>query len=275
MRIRQEHSIGDRIKLFGILLILLIVLSNLARIVHKEDIQQRKSSIEVLLKTALQPVGTTMYIWGGGWDSVDSASGENSTRIGLDGRWKKFAENQDASYNYKDYEFEREMGLDCSGFVGWVIYNTFEIQSGKKGYVTTSTHLAKSLAERGWGKLIKNPKNFLPGDIVSMEGHVWICLGTCEDGSVLLVHSSPPGVSMCGTIQKGKETEESMAVSLATEYMSQNHPIWQERYPNRSVSYTYLENVEVFRWSGEIMIDAETIQKFSAEEMIVYMSPDI
>ena len=138
--------------------------------------------------------------------------------------------------------------------------------------------MAESLAERGWGKLIKNPREFLPGDIVSMKGHVWICLGTCQDDSVLLVHSSPPGVSMCGTSlnQKGNSiSQESLAVTFATEYMRENHLQWQEKYPDREVPLSYLENVSVFRWSDSVMIDAKELQNLSAEEIMGILSPDM
>ena len=38
---------------------------------------------------------------------------------------------------------------------------------------------------------MKNRTNYYPGDIVSMNGHVWMCLGKCSDGGILLVHTSP------------------------------------------------------------------------------------
>ena len=29
-----------------------------------------------------------------------------------------------------------------------------------------------------------------PGDIMSMNNHVWISLGTCDDGSIVIAHST-------------------------------------------------------------------------------------
>ena len=108
-----------------------------------------------------------------------------------------------------------------------------------------------------------------------MEGHVWIVLGTCEDGSILLVHSSPPGVSVCGTPVPRKtektgnaEMENSKAIILAEDYMTNHHAKWQEKYPNRSVGENYVEDVVVFRWSENIMSDAERMQNLSAEEIL-------
>lgn len=286
MRIRQRYPIRDRLKLIGILLLLLLFLCFLAKLSHGRTPTEKSATIENLLRTALEPVGSTMYIWGGGWDGEDSGSGAVSTRIGVSPKWKEFAMQQDETYDFNEHRYERENGLDCSGFVGWVLYNTFETEEGQTGYVTTSTDLAESLAERGWGRLIKNPHEFLPGDIVSMEGHVWICLGTCEDESVLLVHSSPPGVSVCGTpIPKyGSKTEQittqnstsrSMAVQLATKYMEKYEAQWQEKYPNRNVSTSYIENVTIFRWNKSIMRDAREMQELSAEEIMRILSPDV
>lgn len=278
MRIRQSHPIRDRFKLIVILLLLMITLAILA----KMGVQSNEyATIELLLRAALEPVGTTMYIWGGGWDGEDNVAGATSTQIGLHPQWEAFAKTQDENYDFTKHRYERENGLDCSGFVGWVLYNTFETRDGEPGYVTTSTYMAESLAEKGWGTLIKNPKNFLPGDIVSMEGHVWICLGTCEDGSVLLVHSSPPGVSVCGTpsplhsVTQQENAQKSKAATLATEYMEAYHPNWQEKYPNREVGTSYLENVVLFRWNKSVMLDAKEMQQKSAEEILEILSPDM
>ena len=208
-----------------------------------------------------------MYIWGGGWDSEDKTAGATSTQLGLCTQWEKFARQQDETYDFNNYRFQREKGLDCSGYVGWVIYNTFETINGKEGYVVPSSDMAKNYANRGWGNYMQNPTKFLAGDIVSMDGHVWISLGTCADGSVLLVHSSPPGVSVCGTLLE--DGTESIAVKLAREYMKEYHPQWQAKYPNRSVPHTYLQNVSVLRWNTKTMLDAKDWQNRSAEEIFL------
>ena len=272
MRIRKSHAIRDRIELILILLLLAMVMGYLAKAVYNHRQEWKTATIEDLLETAMQPVGSTMYIWGDGWDGEDRAAGATATQIGMSPQWKRFAKMQNEAYDFEEHRFERDNGLDCSGFVGWVLYNTFEKESGLAGYVTLSTDMAESLASKGWGTLIKNPKKFLPGDIVSMKGHVWICLGTCEDGSVLLVHSSPPGVSVCGTAHD-KTNANSVAVQLATEYMRNTCPEWQEKYPNRGVSISYLEEVSLFRWNESVMLDAKKIQEQSAEEIMGILSP--
>ena len=271
MKIRKEHPIGDRIKLILVLVFVLIALGKLTQMKEQNRTIEKSSTIECFLKTAIQPIGSTMYIWGGGWNGADDEAGVSTTQLGLSPQWEKFAKEQDENYDFEKHRYERENGLDCSGFVGWTLYNTFETKEGQSGYVTLSTDMAESMAERGWGKLIKNPKEFLPGDIVSMDGHVWICLGTCKDGSVLLVHSSPPGVSVCGTTFE----TQSEAVVLATDYMIKNHSGWQEKYPHRGVSVSYLEDVILFRWSKSVMLDAEEMQEKSAEEIMRILSPDM
>ena len=77
MRIRQRYAIRDRIKLIAILLLLLLLLCFLVKLGHKTRTTEKTATIENLLYTALQPVGSTMYIWGGGWDGEDSGSGAN------------------------------------------------------------------------------------------------------------------------------------------------------------------------------------------------------
>lgn len=267
MKIREQYAIVDRLKLLVILLALLIALTALAYQLEKTN--SKSSTMEKFLQTSMMPVGTTMYIWGGGWDAEDAKAGEDSTRIGVSPTWKAFADMQDEGYDFEEHRWEREKGLDCSGYVGWVLYNTFESRSGQKGYVTTSTDMAKTYASWGWGKAIKNPETFLPGDIVSMEGHVWICLGTCADKSVLLVHSSPPGVMVCGTQVESLNGIEgkSIAIQLAEKYMSTKYPEWYKKYPNCSKPDTYLENVTVLRWDERTLTDAKEFQSMSGEEI--------
>lgn len=266
MKIRARHPILDRITVILVLLMVLILLGKLALFIEQISNARKQSTIQYMLQVALQPVGTTMYIWGGGWDDEDQTAGTTSTQMGLSAQWENFAKQQNAAYDFNNHRLERENGLDCSGYVGWVIYNTFETESGREGYVVTSTDMAKNFADRGWGTYIENPTEFLVGDIVSMDGHVWISMGTCADGSVLLVHSSPPGVSVCGTALE--DGAESMAVKIATKYMMTYHATWQENYPNRSVSQEYLENVSLVRWNSTTMSDAGKLQALSAEEVI-------
>lgn len=278
MGLRREYKPSAWIKIGFLVLLLVIVVwaTSCSLRSSSEEKQSWRPSQEVatmerLFEVALAPVGKTMYVWGGGWDPGDAKAGRTATQIGMPKVWADFAAEQTKDYDFEEYlenpkqqEYWgrnlQELGLDCSGYVGWVMYNLFKEKDEEEGYVSQSTGMAETLAERGWGKFIRNPREFLPGDIVSMMGHVWICLGTCEDGSVLLVHSSPPGVSVCGT--------EGIATKLATEYMTTHHPKWQEKYPNRTVPLTYLENVTVLRWNSDTLKNAKTYQEKTGEEII-------
>lgn len=50
-----------------------------------------ESTIKNFLKTAAAPVGTTLYIWGGGWNKADTGTGKDGKRIGLNGEWNRFS----------------------------------------------------------------------------------------------------------------------------------------------------------------------------------------
>lgn len=176
-----------------------------AEITNTTEIQQEseKSSIlpqagiktiANLLMTAKQPIGQTMYIWGGGWNEEDTGAGVEAVHIGVSSTWSEFAAAQDAGYDYKNTRYQIHNGLDCSGYLGWIVYNVFQQVDGETGYVMKATTMAKTFAEYGWGTYTPAGKvtDWEPGDVMSMKGHVWLSLGMCEDGSVVLMHASPP-----------------------------------------------------------------------------------
>lgn len=225
------------------------------------------------LHTAFLPVGNTMYVWGGGWNEEDTGAGEEARSIGISPRWKSFADLQSADYDYRDTRYQIHDGLDCSGYVGWVVYNVMETESGEKGYVFKSTDTAKTYASYDWGDYLEASatENWLPGDIASMKGHVWISLGTCDDGSVLLVHASPPGVRLCGTDPADQAKSSSEAVALATNFMSSHYPEWYDRFPNCSVDRSYLTASDRMRWNTDTFPDAKEIQSLTPSEILELM----
>lgn len=227
-------------------------------------------TLENFLATALLPVGETMYIWGGGWNEEDTGAGEEACSIGVSPNWKAFAAAQTADYDYQETRYMIHDGLDCSGYVGWTVYNVMESEDGKEGYVLKSTDTAKTYASYGWGDYLSSDQvaDWLPGDIASMKGHVWICLGTCEDGSVLLVHSSPPGVRLCGTQASGDTSE---AVTLANQFMSAHCPDWFARYPECSVDPSYIRNSGQLRWNTETFPDAEELRALTPAALLEYL----
>lgn len=222
-------------------------------------------TLKNFLATALEPVGTGLYIYGGTWDWQDVDSSNQAATIGIPQSWIDFFQSQDASFTYRDKDGKDAnkdaahsyypygewnqyyyAGVDCSGYVAWVLYNTMNTVSGAAGYVEGAKKMAQSCTTRGWGTLTTRfgtPTNhadsdFHPGDIFSMNGHVWICLGTCDDGSIVFMHSTPsdskagqPGggvqISALNPKNTGKNCE---AYRLASYYMAKFFPVWSARY---------------------------------------------
>ena len=258
------------------------------------------------LKTAMEPVGTTLYIYGGGWSWADVGACVQARSLGVSPDWVRFFRSQDAGFTYKEKDGLEEntdpcssyypygeynqyyfAGLDCSGFVGWALYNTLETESGREGYVMSASAMASHFAETGLGtcsQTIVNERgtyNLKPGDIMSIPGHVWISLGTCSDGSIVVLHSTPafsragqPGGGVeLSAVGKEKSCE---AYLLADYYMSGYYPEWYERYPIRLADpETYLVFRELmhgkFSWHTDGragFTDPEGIQDMSAAQAL-------
>ncbi|MCR5469177.1 MAG: hypothetical protein K6F37_09465 [Lachnospiraceae bacterium] len=255
------------------------------------------------IKTALMPVGTTLYVYGGGWDWQDEGSSIQATTLGVSYDWVRFFNEQDENYTYKnenptvsyypygEYNEYYYAGLDCSGFLGWSIYNTFETASGNEGYVGSSTKFAKRLSEYGWGSFTRsldqtaNGYKTKPGDVMSISGHVWISLGTCDDGSTLVLHSTAGAKSVTGQPGGGVEigaigySRDCEAYKIADKYMSSHYPQWYSRY------HVYLcdpetyfnldnENAGLFSWDVNAgssgLSDNEGIQNMKPDEVLEY-----
>lgn len=230
-----------------------------------------KYSIANLLLLAKAPLGQTMYIWGGGWNEEDTGAGADACTMGVSPAWADFAAKQDAAYDYDATRYQIHDGLDCSGYMGWLVYNLLETEDGQPGYVTKATDMAADFATRGFGEFTpaQEVTDWQAGDIMSMKGHVWMALGMCEDGSVVLLHASPPGVMLSGT--RLKDNAVSQAELLANEYMSCYYPEWYERYPITVRDYSYLEKSSRMRWSEEVLSDAQGLREMSAEEVLQWM----
>lgn len=216
-----------------------------------------------------------MYIWGGGWNEEDTGSGIESVTIGLSPTWAQFAAQQSSGYNHQNTRYQIHNGLDCSGYIGWLVYNTLHSNNGEPGYVCKATSMASTFSSYGWGSYIYagDSSDFQPGDICSMSGHVWMCLGKCGDGSVLLVHSSPPGVRICGTLLS--DGSSSQAVSLAESIMSTCYPDWYAKYPDCTANYSYLTSSSKMRWSSGTLSDAGSYQGMSAEDITAFLFPGV
>lgn len=228
-------------------------------------------SIERLLLLAKEPLGRTMYVWGGGWNEEDTGAGVEARSLGVSPAWEEFAAGQDETYDYKENRYRIHDGLDCSGYIGWVVYNLLETRNGEEGYVMKASDMAGNFAARGFGELTpaEEVSDWQAGDIMSMDDHVWMALGTCEDGSVVLLHASPPGVILSGT--KLPDGEVSRAQLLAKQYMSVYYPQWYERYPETGCDYRYLTQADRMRWSPEILSDEQGLREMSAQEVLQWL----
>lgn len=226
------------------------------------------------LSIATLPVGSTMYVWGGGWNEEDTGAGIEAVTLGLSPQWATFASWQDSSYNYNNTRYQIHDGLDCSGYVGWAVYNVIEMENGRPGYVCASTKMAQTLADKGFGDYIPawELKQWQPGDIMSMQGHCWIVVGQCGDGSVLMLHASPPGVMFSGTtLPDGSASQASI---LADHIMKTHYPAWYARYPQTSRPHSYLTDSNAMRWNSETLEDVDNLRQMTAEEVVAILFPD-
>ena len=260
-------------------------------------------TVKNFLLTALEPVGTTLYVFGGGWNWQDEGTAPQARTLGVSPEWVRFFRNQDGMYTYKDRDGEEKnrdpqtsyypfgdfnqyyyAGLDCSGYVGWAVYSALETESGKPGYVGGANGMAKRFAAMGLGTYTKDEPlapALRPGDIVSMDGHVWISLGVCADGSGVILHSTPsmsrlgqPG----GGVQIGAvgEDEDCEAYRLADRYMTKYFPAWHERYETALKSpdlYFALKLPESgrFSWNRETLADPEGIGNMAPAQALALL----
>ena len=261
----------------AVIVILFLYIGMLSIALETAEVLPEKQSVPTIkkfLETAIEPIGSTMYIWGGGWNETDTAAGSGALRIGVSPKWKRFADKQTSSYDYRDYRYKIEHGLDCSGYVGWTIYNTVK-NPAPKGYVANASNQAIYLAKQGFGMYRSRNEvmDYCAGDIMSSEctccGHVWIVIGECVDGSVVLVHSSPPGVRICGTVNPEGDVN-SQAVNLAKQYMKQYYPDWYHRYSSCAVDSAYLSHYGQMRWrlDENIMSDPEGLCDMKAKKIL-------
>ena len=238
----------------------------------KNKVKMKKSTLKILLQIGLEPVGTTMYVWGGGWNEADTGAGKEAVTISVSPRWKEFFTLQTKDYDYNQTRYQIHDGLDCSGYIGWCIYNMLHTESGNEGYVMSASKMAKNYADRRWGTYLppNKVKDYRAGDIMSSSDHVWMAIGQCEDGCVLLLHASPPGVQLCGT-PSIKEEKDSQAISLAIQYMKNYFPDYYKKFPVCSRKMSYLTEYSQMRWdlSGNcVMTDPDGYQNMGGEEIL-------
>ncbi|MBQ0058934.1 MAG: cell wall-binding repeat-containing protein, partial [Lachnospiraceae bacterium] len=229
-------------------------------------------TLKNLLQNALIPAGRTLYVYGGGWN-------DDASQIGYQKSWANFFNTYAYNnYNRKNFEYTSWNGVDCSGYIGWVVYNTKYTRSNQasilygNGTSHTAVKLAKRVADLGYasymGQRVNSFSQLRPGDMVSMSGHIWMCMGTCSDGSALIIHSSPMGqtygggVQLCGSPSSSGNTN-SQSYQLAQKYNQYYFEYWP--YPTLNVGSNYLSSsVGYCRWNN----DPDGIRNMSAEQVM-------
>jgi hypothetical protein len=286
-------------------------------------------TLKNLLATAFEPVGTALYIYGGSWDWEDDTSSLQSTTIGLSQSWIDFfQQNNGLDFSYKTpveaegdeddaYTDEQKAnsyypfgawneyyyaGIDCSAYIGWLVYNvrntTSSTNPAEDGFVGGSTKTANRFAGYGWGTKSREPVTFnggandlKVGDIFSMSGHVWMVVGNCSDGSVVIIHSTASknrndvygggGVQLSAMNPNDPTDKNCEAYRLATTYMSTYYPEWYkyhdvmlrnwDSYTKIASGSTSKDLAGKFTWdlSGEAMLtDPDGYANMSAAEIL-------
>lgn len=135
-----------------------------------------KRTLKNYLQTAMNPVGTALYVYGGSWDWQDVNSSTQALTIGLPQSWIDFFQQQDANYTYKNsadpahsyyphnsWNQYYYAGVDCSAYIGWTVYNVMHTKSTTNdlsdGYVMSAVKMAKTFADKGWGTWTRDIKS--------------------------------------------------------------------------------------------------------------------
>lgn len=226
-------------------------------------------TVKNYLLNAMQPVGTVLYVWGGGWN--------NATTIGVPSAMINWYNSQSSDYDYHNWNdlsvANRAKGFDCSGFVGWCAYQALHSVSGQgSGYTCVSRTVGSTYQDRGWGNIID--KNTLPsngyqlkaGDVGYYDSHTFIVVGQCRDKSLVIVHSTPQaGVQIAGTpTPDGKYG--SQAAALAAQYMSRYPGTQKYEYLNKTGNY--LTRCSFFRWNRATLADPDGYMNKYADEIL-------
>lgn len=233
-----------------------VLSSSVSSEVSQEPIIQA-ATLTDFLRHAIEPKDQVLYVWGGGWNEDDTGGNEDSMTIGLVPSWKEFYEANKNGYVAEEHIYEIHNGLDCSGYVGWVLYNTLP---NKQDYVSLSETYGDFLSKLGYGtyKTASEVTEVLPGDLMmTNQGHIYIALGQFEDGSVLLMHSSPPGVRMSGT--------PGIAYQTAL--------LYQDNGWNPLVDASYL-NYDQFRFNESTLSDPDHLREMPVARIIDFLYED-
>ena len=104
-------------------------------------------TVKNMIANATLPIGKAVYVYGGAWNEADTAAGTEALSYGVSPQWESFYNSQTSSYNYKNTRYQIHNGLDCTGYVGWTMYQIFGKSYSNAGYVYQSKTMAKKYSE--------------------------------------------------------------------------------------------------------------------------------
>ena len=223
-------------------------------------------TVKEYLRGALEPAKGCLYIWGGGWNGGDPS--EEAVSFGPSPRWKELFDRYGVDYEPEAYLSHD--GLDCTGFLGYSVYQVFGDRYSNNGYVAQSGTVGLRYQYLFGSAYIPFEKvvRHHAGDVMFRDGHVWISLGECGDGSVLLIHASPPNVTLAGT-PTPDGNYESQAVALAQRYMRLIAPDAIEKFPYTcTASESFLTDYNSYSFPETVMIDPEGLRNMSADDVM-------
>lgn len=243
-------------------------------IVNNNYAPSPNQTVKNMLVAAMEPVGRCLYVWGGAWNEADTGAGIEAMTIGVSQRWYQFFSENGSDYDYNKTRYQIHDGLDCSGFVGYVTYQIFENRYSNTGYVFKSGTIPSKYKQLFGGQYTESSKitDYRPCDVMGTNGHVYMVVGSCGDGSVLFVHASPPVVTLCGTPTPSGVTE-SEAVMLARTYMSKYRSESYSRFDTCSKGMSFLTSYNQFRWDINVLSDPDGYRNMSAEEILNDLFP--
>ena len=71
----------------------------------------KTTTIKELLKAAMLPLGSTLYVYGGAWNEADTGAGEEAMTFGVSPEWKKFYDSKDETYDFDKFRFQVHEGI--------------------------------------------------------------------------------------------------------------------------------------------------------------------
>jgi hypothetical protein len=154
------------------------------------------------------------------------------------------------------------------------MYQVLSNASGGTNYTTLAEDVASSGAQKGLGdlwdqtKLSRSNYKFVAGDLACTSGHTWIVIGQCSDGSVVLVHATPPCLQISGTPTPGG-SYNSKAIALAQKYMKQYYGSTVSKFSLKSTaSEFYIKGCNVMRWNSDTLSDPDGYRNKTAAQIL-------